>query len=200
MREQRRQRMREDIVAATLVLLERDGLDGVSIERIAAQAEMARATIYAHFPDGRDEMLRAAYDAAGRMLVNRARAASQGGATWEERILTYAQTMIDFSRSPTLGSFYSVSGPSLIGFREGGGEGSRGYREDIRAELTAAREAGELSPGADPEALAVLLSSSLRDAGIDAARHPDSAVRYVDAVRYILRGLRAAPPSGQEQS
>lgn len=192
-RERRRERTRGDIVAATLRVIELDGLDGVSIESIAAGADVARATIYAHFPDGRDEILRAAYDRAGETLVARARATAEAMPTWQERIVAYARTMIEFSSSPTLGRFYSVSGPSLVGFREGGGAGSRGYREAIRAELTSARATGELAADADPDALAVLLSSSLRDAGIAAAQHPESAERYVTAIRHILEGLRTAP-------
>lgn len=185
--------MRGDIVEATLRLIEAEGLDGVSIERIAEEAEVARATIYAHFPEGRDAMLRAAYDAAGAMLVADARAGAASIPSWEDRIAYYARAMIEFSRSPTLGRFYSVTGPALVGFRETGGAGSRGYREDIRGVLSAAQDMGELAPDADPDALAVLISSSLRDAGIDAALNPESAERYVDAVRRILRGLRTIP-------
>lgn len=199
-RERRRERTRSDIAEAALRIIDHDGLDGVSIERIAAEADVARATVYAYFPNGRDAVLRAAYDRAGEMLVMTARASVEARSSWEDRILAYARIMIDFSRSPTLGRFYSVTGPALVGFRETGGAGSRGYREDIGAALRAAQQAGELAPDVDPEALATLISSSLRDAGIDAARHPDAAERYVDAVRHILRGLRATPTRPEEQS
>ncbi|KAA9151602.1 TetR/AcrR family transcriptional regulator [Microbacterium lushaniae] len=195
-RERRRERMRGDIVEATLRLIEAEGLDGVSIERIAEEAEVARATIYTHFPEGRDAMLRAAYDEAGEMLVADARAGAASISSWEDRIAHYARAMIEFSRSPTLGRFYSVTGPALVGFRETGGAGSRGYRDDIRDVLSTAQRNGELAPDVDPDALAVLISSSLRDAGIDAALNPGSAERYVDAVRRILRGLRATPGEG----
>lgn len=192
--------MRGDIVAATLRLIEAEGLDGVSIERIAEEAEVARATIYAHFPDGRDAMLRAAYEEAGAVLVAKTREGAAAIASWEERIVHYARTMIEFSRSPTIGRFYSVTGPALVGFRETGGAGSRGYREDIRAALSSAQRDGELTPDADPEALAVLIASSLRDAGIAAALHPESAERYVEGVRCILRGLRMIPLHPEEES
>ncbi|MCP2635037.1 TetR/AcrR family transcriptional regulator [Microbacterium sp. HD4P20] len=191
-RERRRSVMRDDILTATLGLIEDGGLGAATIESIAERAGVARATVYAHFPDGRDEMLRAAYDRAGRMLLDLARARVAAFDAWEERIEEYARTMIEFSSGGALGRFYSVSGPALVGFREGGGAGSRGYREAIGAELAAARERGELSADADPESLAVLLSSSLRDAGIAAARDPESAERFVRAIRCLLDGLKTA--------
>lgn len=189
-RERRRQRARADLAAAALDIVSAEGDDAVSIERLTAEAGMARATVYAHYPDGRDGVLRAAYARAGRMLRERARAEAAGAVGWEERIVSYARTMIEFSSNPTLGRFYSLSGPHLLGFREERGEGSRGYFEVIAAELTAARDAGELVVDADPDALALLLTSSLRDAGIAVAHRPDATERYVAAVRTLIAGLR----------
>lgn len=189
-RERRRQLLRTDIVDATLRLIELDGVDAATIEAIADGAGVARATVYAHFPDGRDEILRAAYDRAGETVLQQAREQVAGVAGWDARILSYARTMIGLSSTTHFGRFYSVTGPSLVGFREGGGAGSRGYRDLIRTELEAARDAGELRRGVDPEPLAVLLSSSLRDAGIAVARDPQAVERYVAAIESILTGLR----------
>lgn len=190
-KERRRNRIRVDIVDAALEIITADGVEGASIERISAAAGIARATVYAHFPNGREEILRGAYAQTGRVLLKRAAAAADTVSAWDQRIVSYARTMIEFSSSPTLGRFYSVSGPHLVGFRPVRGEGSQGYFDVICAELAAAREAGELAVDTDPEALAVLLVSSLRDAGIAAAHEPDSAVRYIRAVQSILDGLKA---------
>ncbi len=189
-RERRRQRTRDDLIEAAIRLIDADGVEAVTIERLVDEAGLARATVYAHFPDGRDGVLRAAYDRAGQDLLLRASGAAASASTWSERILAYARTMIEFSASPTLGRFYSLSGPALVGFRDGGGAGTQGYRARLDAELGAARDAGEIRADADPASLAILLSSSLRDAGITAAHDPDSVERLVGAVGQILDGLR----------
>ncbi|KAA9085011.1 TetR/AcrR family transcriptional regulator [Microbacterium radiodurans] len=198
-RERRREQTRRELVEAARAIIDDDGVDAVSIERLVAAAGVARATVYAHFPEGRDEVLRAAYDETGRVLLAHARASAADLRSWQDRVLHYARTMIEFSASPTTGRFYSVSGPALVGFREAGGAGSRGYREDIASFLEQARTDGDLRADADPAALAVLLSSSLRDAGIAAATDPSSAERYIAAVGLILDGLRttAAARSGR---
>lgn len=189
----RRERMRDDVAEAAVRVITADGLDAVSIERLCETAGIARATVYAHYPDGRDGILREAYARAGRMLLALARDRAVSCTSWDERIVSYARTMLEFSSTPTLGHFYSVSGPALRGFRESGGEGSRGYQEAIRSELAAARDAAELVDGADPDILSVLLASSLRDAGIAAAHRPDTAEAFIRGIETILEGLRARP-------
>jgi len=197
-RERRRAHLRSDVVEGTLAIIARDGVESVTIDAITAEVGIARATVYAHFPDGRESILRSAYERAGSELVERARDRAAAAGSWQERILAYAAEMIEFSSSATLGHFYSVTGPALVGFREQGGAGSRGYREDIGVQLDLAREAGELRADADPEALAVLLSSSLRDAGIAAAHDPALAGRFAAAVGMLLVGLSADRPSRGE--
>jgi AcrR family transcriptional regulator len=48
---------REKILAATLGCVDADGLAATSIEDIARRASVGRATIYRHFPGGREQVL-----------------------------------------------------------------------------------------------------------------------------------------------
>ena len=48
---------RDRILAATLECIDADGLAATSIEDIAHHAEVGRATIYRHFPGGREQVL-----------------------------------------------------------------------------------------------------------------------------------------------
>lgn len=189
LRERRLERTRVDIVQAALEVIARDGLPAATIEGVLRECGMARATLYAHFPGGRDELLRAAYDRAGRQLLDRAERAASHEAQWRGRILSYARTMIEYSASPPLGHFYSVSGPHLRGFRSSRGVGSQGYFEAFRDALAEAAEADELAPGADYEALAILLTSSLRDAGIALARRETTASAVMASIGLLLDGL-----------
>lgn len=197
LKERRRDHVRADLAVTTLRVIMEEGVDAATIERIVAACGTSRSTVYSHFPDGRDGVLRAAYACAGESLIALARDRAAQSTGWEERIASYARTMIEFSSTPNLGSFYSVSGPNLLGFRAERGVGSQAYFDDIQSELATARDGGELPDDADPEALATLIVSSLRDAGIAAAHRPELAERMVASMWTILRGLRALGRAGR---
>lgn len=203
LRERRLERSRADLLQAALDIIARDGLPAVSIESVLRECGMARATLYAHFPGGRDALLRAAYDRAGRDLLDLAERDASREEHWRGRMLSYARTMIEYSASPSLGHFYSVSGPHLMGFRSSRGVGSQGYFETFRDALVDAASSGELAPGADPQALAILLSSSLRDAGIALARHETTTSAVMASIGLLLDGIavrREAPSSSEHRA
>ncbi|KNC17845.1 hypothetical protein AC792_13465 [Arthrobacter sp. RIT-PI-e] len=191
LKERRRDAVRADVAAMTLDLIREEGIDAVSIESICSACSTSRSTIYSHFPDGRDGVLRAAYQQAGETLIALARDRARTVAGWDARIASYARTMLEFSSSPNIGSFYSISGPHLMGFQARRGTGAQSYFDDIQGELTAAHAAGDLPEEADPSMLATLFVSSLRDAGIAAADTPELCERLVDSIWTILNGLRA---------
>lgn len=49
-RERKRQAAQDDIVATAAALFARDGFSAVTMEQIAAAADVAKATLYSHFP------------------------------------------------------------------------------------------------------------------------------------------------------
>ena len=51
---------RHRIVTATYTCIGRSGLDGLTVEEAASEAGVSRATVYRHFPGGRDELVREA--------------------------------------------------------------------------------------------------------------------------------------------
>ena len=52
--------MRERLLAATYACVARFGMAKTTVEDVAKEAGVARATVYRHFPGGRDELLREA--------------------------------------------------------------------------------------------------------------------------------------------
>ncbi len=52
--------VRDRILDAVLVCVEREGLNGLALEHVAATAAVGRATIYRQFAGGRDELIREA--------------------------------------------------------------------------------------------------------------------------------------------
>jgi AcrR family transcriptional regulator len=177
------------VLDATYDEVAEHGLGALTVEAVAVRAGSSRATVYRHFPGGRDELLRAAYARAGEQLIQRAEAAAEGVHGWHARILSYARTMIEYSSAPRLGHFYSISGPHLMGFRAERGVGAQGYFESFRAGLATAADDGELLPGVHPTSLAILLASSLRDAAIAVAGGEVTVDEVMASVRMLIDGL-----------
>jgi AcrR family transcriptional regulator len=48
---------RSRLLRAALTCIERQGLTGTTLEDVAAQAGLSRATVYRHFPGGRDQLI-----------------------------------------------------------------------------------------------------------------------------------------------
>lgn len=52
--------LRERVLDATFAEVEENGLSGLTVEAVATRASSSRATIYRHFPGGRDELVETA--------------------------------------------------------------------------------------------------------------------------------------------
>lgn len=186
LRERRKEATRRDLVEATLRIIQEGGLDSATVDRIAREAGMARATLYAHFPEGRDNLLAAAYAQLGVRLIETTRAAVAAATDPRDRMLAVADAMIELAGDRHLGHFYNVSGPALIPSGSARGAGSSGTQTLLLGILD---EAG--GSGGDPTiraALASLLTGALRQVGQDVASGAHSA----DAHRQAFADLSAA--------
>lgn len=189
LRERQQERTRRDIVRAALGIISAEGSGRMTIDRIAAEAGMSRGTLYAHNPDGLDEIIRSAYDLLGTDLLATAQARAEGQDDWIDRLTAYAEAMVALAQDSELGFFYNISGPSRIGLDRERGTGSLGYREVFQMELEGAQKAGLVPPDIDPVATAALLVGMMREAGIDIARDASLATSYVAAFRRTLTAL-----------
>lgn len=62
--------MRDRVLAATFAEVEANGLRGLTVEGVAARSGSSRATIYRHFPGGRDELVTSTIEReVGRFFV-----------------------------------------------------------------------------------------------------------------------------------
>jgi AcrR family transcriptional regulator len=189
LRERNQERTRTDVVRAALDIISAEGADRMTIDRIASEAGMSRGTLYAHYPEGQDEIVRAAYDRLGADVLAAAAAGAERGTDWIDRLAAYAEAMVELARDPELGFFYNISGPSRVGLNREGGTGSSGTRDAFRAELEAARDEGLIPDDVDPAATASLLVGMVRQAGIDVARDSGLAPGYLAAFRRTLVAL-----------
>lgn len=192
LRERRQRRTRTDLVDAVLQVIAEQGLAETSIDRISAASGISRGTVYAHFPGGRDELLRAAYAKLGRDLVARTRAAVTAAEGWREQIDAHARSMFDLAADARIGDFYNVSGPALIvsGVERGIGSGASVIM--IREALEGAQHAGEVDPDLDVDAMASLLVGALREAATGVSAGERDAERSYAAFARLTAGLARA--------
>ena len=188
-RERRRRRTRDDLVAATLRVIAAVGVDGLTIERVSAESGISRGTVYAHFPDGRDELLRGAYARLGHDLVERTRAAATEAGDWRASVVAHGRAMIDLARDERIGYFFNVSGPTLITDGAERGIGSGASAQMIRDALAAAREAGLVDGGFDTALVARLLVGALRESAIAVARDGADPAAALAAFARLVDGL-----------
>ncbi|MFD1211049.1 TetR/AcrR family transcriptional regulator [Arthrobacter sp. GCM10027362] len=181
-------RTREDLVRAALDVITAEGLEAATIDRITKRAGTSRATLYAHFPGGRADLLAEAYQTLGRDLIGAAEQHAARQADWIDRLCAYPRAMLDLAATRQLGLFYNVSGPQLVGMKRRG-IGSQRTLDTIAAELAQARERGDVPSHLDVEAIAALLVGAIREAGIDASRDPATAPRRLAAFRQLLEAL-----------
>ena len=61
LRERNRLRTRSDILDAAAEMLGEGGYAGLALEEVSQRAGLSRGTVYAHFPGGRDDVVREVY-------------------------------------------------------------------------------------------------------------------------------------------
>ena len=60
---------RDRMITAATLLLARDGLEGTSFSTVLAESGAPRGSIYHHFPEGKDQLVREAGEEVGRRCV-----------------------------------------------------------------------------------------------------------------------------------
>lgn len=191
LRERRQHRTRRELVDALLHVIAEGGVDAATIERVSAQSGISRGTVYAHFPGGRDELLRAAYAALGERLVARSRAAVLAADDWRGQLAALAREMFTLAADAHTGHFFNVSGPTLITGGSERGIGSGASVVMIEEAIALAQADGGVDPRVDAAATAVLLVGALREAAMRVAAGLDSADRATAAFERLVAGLAA---------
>lgn len=188
LRQRQQLRTRQDLVRAVITVISAGGLGAATIERITKRAGASRATLYAHFPGGRTDLIAEAYHAVGRDLIEAAERDAARHSDWIERLCAYPRAMLELSAKRELGLFYNVSGPQLVGMQRRG-TGSQRTLDALTDGLRDAQEHGDVPPQLDVEAIAALLVGAIREAGIDTSRDPSTAPRRLAAFRQLLEAI-----------
>ncbi len=195
LRQRRRDRTRQEIAVAVLDVIAVGGDSAATIDRVVAASGVARGTVYAHFPGGRDELLRAAYAELGARVVERTRAAVDDAGSWTERIAAHAAPLFALAADTHLGHFYNVSGPAIVHGGPERGIGSGASAGMISETLEAAREAGAVPADTDAHVVAALLVGALREAAIGVASGALDPDRAAAAFAALVSGIARAAES-----
>ncbi len=87
--------VRKKMIEGTMSLLARHGLHGTSFSAILAETGAPRGSLYHHFPTGKDELVAAAVDEAGKVLRDALAVASgQPAKAVVERFLAIWRTVL----------------------------------------------------------------------------------------------------------
>ena len=189
LRERRQDRTRRDLVDAVLQIIAERGLGDATMERVSAVSGISRGTVYAHFPGGRDALLRDAYARLGRELVERTQLAVSAASDWRGRLAAHARAMFDLAADARVGHFYNVSGPTLVVDGSERGIGSGASVTMISETLAEAQRGGEVDAAVDPHATALLLVGALREAAIGIASGGSDAETLFTSFVRLADGL-----------
>jgi AcrR family transcriptional regulator len=189
LRERQRARTQNDILDAVVDVIASAGSEGPLIEQIADEAGVSRATLYAHFPGGVDELVSKAYERTGVGFVEHVRELQGQAESWRDRIVAHGRAMVDIASRGRLGRFYNLAAAQYPSTAAVSGAGSRASHDDFAAELATARGLGELVE-IDIQEAAHLLTGAVRIIGIRAAESPQLGTASLQAFERLVDGLR----------
>jgi AcrR family transcriptional regulator len=180
--------------AAALATLE--GLDGVSIARLAAATGMPKSSVYVLF-GSKEELQLATIDAARASFIRHVVApAFVSAATARQRLQRLCDGYLDYVEQRIFpGGCFFVTASAEMGGRHGPVRDRVAlYQNQWRQLLSdATREADaahEPTPGADPDQLAFELGAILAGSNIAAVLHDDNTI--IDRARQAIRARLGA--------
>jgi AcrR family transcriptional regulator len=149
---------RDEIIAASLKLIENNGLDKLSVADIAAEINLVPSAIYRHF-GGKEEIIDNLIDFVGRSLqANVARVAASGGDAAEKLELLY-KLHTDFLKTqpaiPTI-VFSLLAGNRNPALKKRIISVIATYVGQVRNILAQGQPDGGIAPAVDPTAAALL--------------------------------------------
>lgn len=189
LRERNRQRTRSAILDSTAELLGETGYSSISLEEVSQRAGLARGTLYAHFPGGREEIVQEVYLRIADAVYVRGISLREEAHDVPSRVAALARSLVETTSTPA-GRFYGILGPDIVPVLSTVmGSTSKSFEALIRLDLAAASGRGQLKKGSDIDAFAAALSGAIRASGFRSATEPHVADQQVEAVRLLTQGL-----------
>jgi AcrR family transcriptional regulator len=190
LRERNRLRTRREMLDAALEVFAESGYGSATVETIAARAGASKVTLYAYFPQGREELFRELYEEINNELIEKVSAVFAGDGDLADRVVAVTEAILEVAQRPLVGRFYSIDDPALdAALTPVRGHASRLCAKLITADLAAARKAGSLKTKAAPAAISELLVGAMGSALSEVARERAKPKDFLEAMRALVSGL-----------
>lgn len=159
-RERRKLEVSERIRAAAASLFEEKGYDATTVEEIAERADVAKGTLFNHFPR-KDALLLAVRDqwmADKLALVGDAEQWPGTRASWLRRLFHAAAEQAE--RHPSLARAMVVEGLRTIWVQSEIPPGKVAFRRMVQRQVAAGQAAGEFAAWVDPHVAAAVIEGA----------------------------------------
>jgi AcrR family transcriptional regulator len=197
-RRRRGNRTRESIVQAAADLASVEGLDGLTIGRLATELGMSKSGLFAHF-GSKEELQLATVDAARRRFVDHVVRPSRGLPRGRRRVEALMASWLDYYRSEVFrgGCFFHTvkmefdsRGGSPV--RDVVASDAREFLAFLTREVRKAQEAGDLDPSVEAEQIAFELDAlgAAANGHFQLMRDPAAFDRAARAIATRLDTLR----------
>ena len=161
----RGRRTRESILQAAADIASVEGLEGLTIGRLASDLGMSKSGLFAHF-GSKEELQLATHDAARRRFVEAVVAPSRGMPRGRARIEAVMNDWLGYFRREVFhgGCFFKTVVAEYDSLpdspvRDLVREGVEQFQAFLAREIRKAQDAGDLDPGIDPDQLAFELDA-----------------------------------------
>ena len=183
-----------------------EGLDGLTLGRLAADLRVSKAGVFAHF-GSKEELQLATIRAASERFVDEVVAPALDVPDGLDRLVGLCDRFLSYSRRGVFPGgcfFFSVAAeydakPGRV--RDEVAAARRGWLDTYASVIGAAQRRGELDPGADPAAVAFELDALGMAANLHARLCDDPAVydQAREAMLTRLRSLATGPHAALER-
>lgn len=160
---------RDGILSVAVDIASAEGLEGLTIGRLAREAGMSKSGLFAHF-GSKQELQLAAVDRASAIFIEKVIESTRDRAVGLPRLYAIQSRWIDYVENDTFrgGCFFAAASAEFDGrpgpVRERIASLTRYWRELLETEVARARDLGHVDPKTEPALLAFQLHAFLQEA------------------------------------
>jgi AcrR family transcriptional regulator len=194
------ERTRQSILDQAVDLASTDGLEGLTIGRLADDLKMSKSGLFAHF-GSKEELQLATIEAASARFIDSVFRPALRAPRGYPRLLAICHSWVDYLRRRVFpgGCFFAAASFEFDGrpgaVRDAIGAAMDDWIEALEKAIQMAKDEGHLNPRVDPAQLAFELNSLFFGANFaHQLRSDDAALRHAEtAIETRLDSLRVTP-------